>query len=167
MLSHPLIQVQLKTAFQKSMPSEFDHCFNSMSIDEFFDNIYGSLPYRSIKLHTQSLPVPRFFLVAIVNFTYKEKFTRLKEWENLPNHECDNGYSTLTFEEPCDYSENNFERYYPVKDLKRVNRALYNKYFALIPPNLTFIGRCGLYAYLDMHQAVASAMKIASKFLSA
>jgi UDP-galactopyranose mutase len=167
MLSHPLIEVRLETPFEKPMLTNFDHCFNSMSIDEFFDNIYGSLPYRSIKFHTQSFPVPRFFPVAVVNFTHKEKFTRVTEWKNLPNHEGDDEYSTLTFEEPCDFKENNFERFYPVKDLNRINRTLYNRYCALIPPNLTFIGRCGLYAYLDMHQAVASAMSIASKFLSA
>ena len=166
-LNHPLIEVRLKTPFEKSMAPNFDHCFNSMSIDEFFDNVYGELPYRSIKFHTQSYPVNRFFPVAVVNFTHQEKYTRVTEWKNLPNHGINNEFSTLTFEEPCDYSENNFERFYPVKDINQLNHALYNKYYALIPPNVTFIGRCGLYAYLDMHQAIASAMSIARKFIAA
>jgi UDP-galactopyranose mutase len=164
-LNHPLIEVCLETAFEKAMLYNFDHCFNSMSIDEFFNNIYGSLPYRSIKFHTQSFPVSKILPVAVVNFTHDEKFTRVTEWKNFPIHGYNNAYSTLTFEEPCDYSENNFERFYPVKDLNQVNRALYDQYCSLIPPNVTFIGRCGLYAYLDMHQAIASAMSVASKFL--
>jgi UDP-galactopyranose mutase len=31
---------------------------------------------------------------------------------------------------------------------------------------MTFIGRCGLYAYLDMHQAVSVAMSIAKRYLA-
>ena len=29
---------------------------------------------------------------------------------------------------------------------------------------MTFIGRCGLYAYLDMHQAINSSLTIAQRF---
>jgi UDP-galactopyranose mutase len=74
--------------------------------------------------------------------------------------------TTLTFEEPCDYKDNNMERYYPVKDRDGNNRALYEKYKNETPENMTFIGRCGLYAYLDMHQAVNSALATARNFLS-
>jgi UDP-galactopyranose mutase len=35
----------------------------------------------------------------------------------------------------------------------------------MAPENMTFIGRCGLYAYLDMHQAVSSALEISKRFL--
>ena len=33
------------------------------------------------------------------------------------------------------------------------------------PNHMTFIGRCGLYVYLDMHQAVSSALAIGRRFL--
>jgi len=166
MLDHPLIKVSLNSPFDKSALDLYDHCFNSMSIDDFFDHIYGRLPYRSIKFHTHTLPINKVFPVAVVNFTHDEKFTRVTEWKNLPCHGENKVFSTLTFEEPCDYLENNYERYYPVKDMQGINRNLYNQYKELTPDNVTFIGRCGLYSYLDMHQAIASAMSIAKKYLS-
>ena len=137
-----------------------------MSIDEFFDNIHGKLPYRSIKFHTHTLPITKIFPVSVVNFTHEEKFSRVTEWKNLPCHGENKIYTTLTFEEPCDYEENNYERYYPVKDIQGLNRNLYDYYFKMTPDNVTFIGRCGLYAYLDMHQAVASAVSIAKKYVT-
>ena len=30
---------------------------------------------------------------------------------------------------------------------------------------MTFIGRCGMYVYIDMHQAINSALVTANKFL--
>ena len=34
------------------------------------------------------------------------------------------------------------------------------------PVNMTFIGRCGQYQYLDMHQAIASSLAIVARFTS-
>ena len=165
MLDHPSIKITLNQPYQKNVEKDYAHTFNSMSIDEFFDNRHGVLPYRSIKFHTMHVPSPRLFPVATVNFTHEEKYTRVTEWKNLPGHGANPAYTTLTFEEPCDFSDNNFERYYPVKDLRQENRTLYKKYHAMAPAHTTFIGRCGLYAYIDMHQAVNSAMAIAENFL--
>jgi UDP-galactopyranose mutase len=36
----------------------------------------------------------------------------------------------------------------------------------MVGKNMTFIGRCGLYAYLDMHQAVSSSLAIVRKFIN-
>ncbi len=165
MLDHPNIQIYISTFFNKSDLGSYKHCFNSMSIDEFFDNKNGKLPYRSIKFSTLTIPIPKLFPVAVVNFTHNEKYTRVTEWKNLPNHSNNPAYSTLTFEEPCDYTENNFERYYPVKDLNHHNRKMYEEYARMTPSNVTFIGRCGLYAYLDIHQAISSAISIANKYI--
>jgi UDP-galactopyranose mutase len=83
----------------------------------------------------------------------------------LPNHGDNPLFTSITVEEPCDYRDNNYERYYPVKDLHGKNRELFNRYRAMAPENMTFIGRCGLYAYLDMHQAISSALEISKRFL--
>jgi len=165
MLDHPGISITLNQEYQKSLDQSYAHVFNSMSIDEFFGHVHGVLPYRSIKFHTMDIPCPRAFPVVTVNFTHAEKFTRVTEWKNLPDHGSNAGYTTLTFEEPCDFAENNFERYYPVKDLGQNNRKLFKTYQDMTPSHMTFIGRCGLYAYIDMHQAVNSALSIAEKFL--
>jgi UDP-galactopyranose mutase len=165
-LDHPRIKVELNTPYSKGCESKFDFTFNSMSIDEFFGYIYGMLDYRSIKFHTHTLPIPSMFPVAVVNFTHLEPYSRVTEWKNLPNSSKSKSHTTLTIEEPCDFRENNYERYYPVKDKLGINKNTYKKYEALIPGNMIFIGRCGLYVYMDMHQAINSALKISKRFLS-
>lgn len=165
-LAHANIQVMLKTAYDKADNWMYDRVFNSMPIDQYFDFKHGNLPYRSIRFETVTVPIPRALPSATLNFTHDGPQTRVTEWKNIPCH-GDNKYSTtLTFETPCDYVDNNFERYYPVKDADGVNRELYQKYKNEQPGNVTFIGRCGLYAYLDMHQAVNSALATVRKFLS-
>tara|TARA_B110000259_G_scaffold122203_1_gene138618 strand:+ start:238 stop:1236 length:999 start_codon:yes stop_codon:yes gene_type:complete len=164
-LDHENIQVMLETSYDKDCNWMYDHVFNSMPIDQYFNYKHGYLPYRSIKFRTITLPIPRALPTTTVNFTHDGPQTRVTEWKNIPGH-GDNKYNTtLTFEEPCDYVDNNFERYYPVKDRDGKNRELYQQYRNEQPGNMTFIGRCGLYAYLDMHQAINSALATVRKFL--
>jgi UDP-galactopyranose mutase len=132
-----------------------------MPIDEYFKFELGELPYRSIKFHTFDIPSPQCYPVPSVNFTHCGPYTRLTEWKKLPEHGSHPFMTTVTFEEPCDYKDNGMQRYYPVKDVSGSNQALYKKYKALTPEHLTFIGRCGMYVYIDMHQAVNSALSFA------
>lgn len=156
-LDHNNIKVVLNTKFHKDMETNYDHIFNSMPIDLYYEFCFGELPYRSIKFHhticDQQIPV--------MNYTDNGKYTRITKWELFPNH----GKGALsTLEEPCDYKDNNDERYYPVKDKEGVNREIYNKYAKIENKKTTFIGRCGKYVYLDMDMAVSSAIALANKF---
>jgi len=164
-LSHINITVKLKTEYDKEMNSHYDHVFNSMPIDQYFDFKHGDLPYRSIKFETITVPLPIALPTATVNFTHDGPQTRVTEWKRIPFHGINKYHTTLTFETPCDYKDNNMERYYPIKDKDGTNRKLYEQYKSEQPDNMTFIGRCGLYAYLDMHQAVNSALATAKRFL--
>lgn len=164
-LSHSNITVTLNQSYEHSDYDKYDHIFNSMPIDTYFNYQYGRLPYRSIKFNTITLPQARVLPTTTVNFTHTGPNTRVTEWKNIPGHGTNEQVTTLTYEEPCDYADNNYERYYPVKDKDGVNRTLYKKYKELTPEKMTFIGRCGLYAYLDMHQAIHTAMTISEKFI--
>jgi UDP-galactopyranose mutase len=166
MLDHPGIRVRLSTPHRKEMEARHDHVFTAMSIDEYFGFDLGVLPYRSIRFETHVIPAPRIFPVATVNFTHAEKYTRVTEWKNLPGHGDHPSHTVLTFEVPCDFTDNALERHYPVRDREQRNRQLYRRYAARVPAHMTFIGRCGLYAYLDMHQAVGSALASARNFLT-
>lgn len=162
-LDHPSIDVRLSTEFSKEMESGYTHIFNSMPIDEYFDFKFGDLPYRSLKFHHVELPCPRLFPVSVVNFTHALPFTRVTEWKNFPGNPQASS-TLLTYEEPCSYTENNMERYYPVKDSAGRNKELFKQYQSLVSPKMTFIGRCGLYAYLDMHQAVSTSLAISRRY---
>jgi len=164
-LNHKNITIKLETPYNKSMESEYSFIFNSMPIDEYFDFCYGELPYRSIKFHTVTLPMVKVLPSPTVNFTHTGPYTRIVEWKNWVNHGNNPHYTTLTYEQPCDYKDNNMERYYPIKDLDGKNRKLYQKYKDMTPNNMKFIGRCGQYVYIDMHQAIASSLSTVKKFL--
>jgi len=148
----------------------FDHVFTSEPIDTYFNCELGELPWRSIKMHTFSLPVPTFQGAPVVNFTHDGPHTRVTEWKNLPVHGDNPYWTTLTVEEPCDYKDNDLERYYPVKTSLPdcPHRALYQRYKekAEALHHVTFIGRCGTYQYLDMWIVIAQSLKIARDWLN-
>ena len=75
----------------------------------------------------------------------------------------------MTVEEPCDPRDNAMERYYPVKTSDGSSAALYERYRALAAreTGITFIGRCGTYQYLDMHQVINQSLAGARRWLAA
>jgi len=167
MLDHKGIEVRLATEFDKAMEGEFGYVFNSMAIDEYFDNEFGPLPYRSLKFeHRFDEAFPHD--VPTVNFTDDGKFTRKTSWALYPGCGGEPGRH-VTYEEPCSYEDNNFERYYPIKTVDGWPQARYRQYRELADglDHMTFIGRCGQYIYYDIHQVVANSLSIARKFVQA
>lgn len=171
MLSHRNITIHLNREYDKNIDTGYDHVFYSGPIDEYYDYKFGELPYRSIKFHHSVENIKRLFPdnvdASVVNYTDDGKYTRITEWKNFPGHDLDENNSTtyVTQEEPCDYKDNDYERYYPVKDLKGENRKIYEKYKSINDPNITFIGRCGNYVYIDMDQAVNMSLRLAQDFV--
>jgi len=167
-LDHPRIRVSLKANFEKAMLGGYAHCFNAMPIDEYFDNVFGPLPYRSLRFHHRDVPRETATAAAVVNFTDDGPYTRETDWSRLPGHTVRPGASkTLTIEEPCTPEDNGMERYYPVKTSDGSAEALYARYrdLAAAERNLTFIGRCGTYQYLDMHQVINQSLASAERWL--
>jgi len=168
-LAHPHIKVITQQTFDKSMETSYDFVFNSMAIDEYYDYQFGELPYRSIKFETITLPEKSIYSTATTNFTTESGPTRVTEWKNFPNTSEQARAAlktTLTYEYPCDYKENAMERYYPVQDIDGANKAIYQKYKEIENPKVQFIGRCGTYQYLDMHQVISSSLHGVRRFLA-
>jgi len=164
-LDHKKIKIKLNFAFDKKLAGDFYHVFNSMPIDEYFNYKFGQLPYRSIKFHHELHNISQLSKHPVVNYTDNSVYTRHTEWKHFPNHGDSKNQTLVTREEPCDYRENNFERYYPVIDMDGENRKLYQKYKTNIPDNMTFIGRCGMYVYINMDQAISSSLSLSKKFI--
>ncbi len=172
MLRHKNIHIELKTVFDKNMEKNYFHIFNSMSIDDYYHNEFGLLEYRSIKYHTEyknnhKQPVPT------INLTDTSPITRYTDWRLYPGcfikkEDIENSAALVTRELPCSYKDNNNERYYPVKTIDGSIQARYKRYQQLAEQNkkCTFIGRCGQYRYLDMHQVVANSLMIARQFVA-
>lgn len=169
-LDHSGIRVSLGVGFDKAMLADYHHCFNSMPIDEYFEEALGPLPYRSIRFHHDERAIDdRRGTAPTINFTDTGPITRETDWERLPLHRIeDRGRKTVTREEPCDYRDNGLERYYPVKTSDGRYDAVYRQYKALAEKDgrVTFIGRCGTYQYLDMHQVINQSLVSAHEFVA-
>jgi UDP-galactopyranose mutase len=165
MLDHPRIRVSLNEPFQREMARGFEACFTSMAIDEYFNFVFGPLPYRSIRFHTRTEPRSPARGWAVTNFTDGGLFTRETRWSEFPRHAPDAAVSeTVTVEEPCDFKDNGWERYYPVRTADETHQATYQRYVALASRDskLHFIGRCGTYRYLDMDQVINQSLRAAT-----
>ena len=155
--------------FKHTMIEQFDYCFNSMPIDEFFDFELGALPYRSIIFHHRTLDRQPLREWSVTNFTNSGALTRETNWADLPGHVVsDTGRHTVTSEEPCSYLDNKMERYYPVKTTDNRYDDLYREYQQMahsISRKMKFIGRCGTYQYLDMDQVINQSLTVAAQML--
>ena len=169
-LDHPNISVTLEQGFDAAMLGDVHWCFNAMAIDEYFDFTFGELPYRSIRFHNQTRPRTSLTGTSVVNYTDTGPYTRETRWALLPGHEITAGPdTTVTVEEPCSYEDNNYERYYPVKTADGRYQAIYKRYAkeAARIGGLSFIGRCGTYQYLDMHQVINQSLIQCQKWIEA
>lgn len=168
---HTAIDVQLDTTFRPEMLDRFDHCFAAMPIDEFYGFSLGELPYRSIKFHHRTEAPTRQGNWSVTNFTDSGRYTRETAWHMLPCHVAEEtGRVTITREEPCDYRDNGFERYYPVKTSDDRHGRLYRRYCTLAEGDaarISFIGRCGTYQYLDMDQVISQSLGRAEAWIAA
>ncbi len=163
---HNNIEVRLSEPFDKSMLSNYDFCFNSMPIDEYYDYQYGHLPYRSIKFTHNIVDEDTSSGHVTINYSDTSRHTRETWWHNIANHHVHNKKLFIkTQEEPCDYEDNNFERYYPVKTHDDKYGKIYKKYKNISEKNIDFIGRCGTYQYLDMHQVINQSMMNIKKWI--
>ncbi len=168
--SHENIFVHTNQSYEKAISKDYDFTFNSMPIDDYFGCDAGELPYRSIIFHNESENSRPPIDWATTNFTDEGPFTRETYWHLLPNQPTRNGRKfTRTIEQPCDYRDNNYERYYPVKTADGRYDELYSLYKdrAGAEPNIKFIGRCGTYQYLDMHQVISQSISGAQAWLKA
>ncbi len=157
MLDHPGIRIAVDTAYVPGMERGYRHCFNSMAIDEYFGFRLGDLPYRSLRFHHSTEIAWDTLPFGVRNYTDDGPFTRETWWHCLPGHLVrDTARRTRTMEEPCGYRDNADERYYPVRTADGRFQKLYGEYSGLAGAlaNMSFIGRCGTYQYLDMDQVI-------------
>lgn len=123
-------------------------------IDEYFGNIYGKLPYRSLEfIH---IFTSKKLQHAIINQNIADvRSTRIYDHSYFsPTHK---GPTIITEEisKPC---EDNDIPFYPIPFGN--GGEMYSKYKKLADsePNTIFLGRLATYTYLDMWMAVKQAM---------
>jgi UDP-galactopyranose mutase len=161
------IEVRLNVDFfaQRKELTEIAHkLVFTGKIDEYYNNQFGSLDYRSLKFETKILDQDNFQGNAVINYTESEiPYTRIIEHKHF---EFGTQRKTvITYEYPDEWSLGK-ESYYPVNDNK--NNTIFNQYKMLSEKdeNVIFGGRLAEYKYYDMHQIIASALSKVSKELN-
>lgn len=155
------IEVRLNTDYLQSrteLDSLADKILFTGCIDEFFDYQLGHLEYRSLRFEHERLEIDDFQGNAVINYNEKAvSYTRIIEHKHF---EFGNQVHTLiTREYPATLAVGK-EPYYPVND--DTNNILLKQYKELAKQRkeILFGGRLGQYAYFDMDDTVAAALKL-------
>ena len=134
--------------------------------DELLGRALGALPYRSLRLDFETVPVDSFQPASVVNYPNEEDFTRITEFKKLTGQVCP-GRTVILREYPARYQpDSGLEPYYPIDSAE--SHTLYARYREAFDryPSLYFCGRLADYKYYNMDAAVAAALALAKKILA-
>lgn len=153
LLKHENINVLLNTQW-KNIKDEirYNKLIFTGPIDEYFDHIFGKLPYRSLKfkfkLYNQEYVQP----VAGIKYSNDYDFTRTLEFKHLTGQK--HLYTVVAEEYPTEDGD----PYYPIP--ADDTELLYQRYKqeAGKQTDVAFVGRLATYRYYNMDQVIASAL---------
>jgi len=141
-------------------------------LDEYFGYELGRLPWRTVDLVDEVVAVDDFQGTAVMNYNDADvPFTRILEHQHYDPQAAENKVEgkTIITREYSRFAEPGDEVYYPINSdevrelaaaYKEKAREEFRKHSVL------FGGRLAQYLYIDMHQAVNSAMHLYEKQLS-
>ena len=165
MLNHKNITVLLNTDYRTVQNDiRFNKIIYTGPIDEFFDSMFGELPYRSIRFEHEVINKEYYQRFQQINYPNTHDFTRIIEVKHATGQK--HSRTVITREYSCAPVENNHEKYYPIPN--EANRELYQQYKkqAQKLKNVIFCGRLAEYQYYNMDQVVARALHIFEKHLA-
>lgn len=166
MLAHPGIEVRLGLAADQVIES-FAHTFYTGGIDRYFNHSLGRLGYRSLRFEesrvegdAQGCPVMNY-PDADVPWTRRTEHAHLSPWRKRTSN------ISVVWTEYPEATGPGQTPYYPLR-LAQDERLL-TDYVALAraQAGVTFLGRLGCYAYIDMDAAVRRAIDTARIALEA
>jgi UDP-galactopyranose mutase len=162
MLERPEIRIELNCDFfevRKELRPDALIIYTG-SVDRYFDYRFGELGWRTLDFEIERLPVGDYQGASVVNYPDLEhRFTRIHEFKHLHPERAYSQDKTLIMREYSRFAKPQDEPYYPIGTA--MDAACYEKYKSAAEqePNTIFGGRLGTYRYLDMHQAIAAALK--------
>ena len=162
MLANPRIHVMLGTDYfdvKSSIPSDMLTVYTG-PVDRFFEYAAGSLSWRTIDLENEVIPVADYQGTSVINYPDEDvAFTRIHEYRHLHPERTYTSESTIVAREFSRFAGRQDEPYYPVDTADDRKKYLAYRSMTDRTPNVIFGGRLGTYRYLDMHQAIAAALR--------
>jgi UDP-galactopyranose mutase len=129
-------------------------------IDRYFDYAEGRLGWRTTRFEAETVAIGDYQGTAIVNYPDAGvPFTRIIEYRHLyPDRPYLTERSVIVREFPR-FATGDDEPFYPVDTAEDRARLARYRARAEAEPDVLFGGRLGTYRYLDMHQAIAMALR--------
>ena len=161
MLTHPNIRVLLGQDWRwVDGRLAYRRLIYSGPVDDFFDQRFDPLPYRSLQFEFETVDREWVQPVATVNFPNERAYTRQTEFKHLTGQR--HARSSLVREFPTDEGD----PYYPVPMPSA--HAQYARYAELAAgtQNVHFVGRLATYRYYNMDQVVAQALTLAKRLVA-
>jgi len=157
MLDHPNIKVLLNTDYRDVKDIiPYRELIYTGPVDEYFEFRFGKLPYRCLEFKHETLNIPQYQPVAVVNYPNENPFTRVTEFKHLTGQE--HPKTSIVFEYSCSEGD----PYYPIP--RRENAEIYRQYQQLAEhEGIHFVGRLATYKYYNMDQVVAQALTVYAK----
>jgi UDP-galactopyranose mutase len=158
MLAHPGITVLLDTDYRDlARHVDYDELVFTGPVDEFFDQRFGELPYRSLDFVFETFDRETFQRYPVINYPNELDYTRITEFKYLTGQR--HSKTTVVYE----YPRASGDPYYPVPTPE--SAARYRRYKALADdtPGVHFAGRLASYKYYNMDQVVAQALVAARR----
>lgn len=162
MLDHPNIRVMLNTDWfdmRDSIPRHIPTVYTG-PIDRYFNYREGRLGWRTTEFNRSVVPTGDFQGTAMMNYADDDvPFTRITEYRHFhPERDYPKDRSVIVHEFSRSAGAGD-EPFYPINTA--ADKDVYRRYRELAErePNVHFGGRLGTYRYLDMHQAIAAALK--------
>jgi UDP-galactopyranose mutase len=166
MLAHPLIEVRLGVAHE-SLAESFAHTFYSGPLDRYFGYRLGRLGYRSLRFEELRLTGDALGC-PVMNFPDADvPWTRMTEHRHLSPWRKPTGDTTIVWREYSEATEPGMTPYYPLRLVG--DERMLRDYVGLAnaEAGVTFLGRLGCYAYIDMDAAVGRALETAKVAIDA
>lgn len=170
MADHPRISVHLQTDFltgdqplsRTAVRGQVPVVYTG-PVDRYFGDAHGALGWRTLDFEREVLPVGDFQGAPVVNYADDDvDFTRILEFRHFHPERSYRDDRTVIVRERSRFAGPGDEPYYPVNTPTDRERLL--AYRELVEgeraAGVAFGGRLGTYQYLDMHMAIASALRL-------
>ncbi|WP_374624088.1 UDP-galactopyranose mutase [Devosia sp.] len=162
MLADPRIDVRLGIDWldlRRTAPAATPVVYTG-AIDRYFDYSEGELGWRTTGFASEVVETGDFQGTAIVNYADLDvEFTRITEYRHLhPERSYPRDRTVIVREFPR-FAGRGDEPFYPID--RPADRQVLARYRAraALEARVWFGGRLGTYTYLDMHQAIALALR--------
>ena len=138
-------------------------------LDRYFGDVHGPLGWRTLDFEQEVLPVGDFQGAPVMNYADDDvDFTRILEFRHFHPERDYPADRTVIVRERSRFAGAGDEPYYPVNTPEDRTRLLEYRELAQAERDdhqVVFGGRLGSYQYLDMHMAIASALRLADNDL--